>query len=307
MYGFYLAVYLRPQRSLEDIPYHFKIDRPCHCKMVWYVLLRSLRPELDGQMSFKFMVPRLPTIITRTLATFDFLQEKMCQIKLTQDGFEEFVKKWKDYHNNLVKILGLLLGFYVSTMMGRWWKQITNLPRIEDLAMALNGLIQPGIKGAQAALEFKKRLLRHALLSYTLMMITISPPMRKMYGTGDKIVRKGLATWDDGAINRLRKDQGSNFGWMDKWWLPINWCCQLVQEESGSDLLHVPRDGKEILRRLIHFKETCFEVAEYTHNPLPASQAVYFVCWTFLILGAFAYQPCNGGESSSWWLLEVFH
>jgi hypothetical protein len=36
--------------------------------MVWYVLLRSLRPELDGQMSFKFMGPRLPTIITRTLS-----------------------------------------------------------------------------------------------------------------------------------------------------------------------------------------------------------------------------------------------
>jgi hypothetical protein len=36
-------------------------------KMVWYVLLRSLRPELDGQMSLKFMQSRLPTIITRTL------------------------------------------------------------------------------------------------------------------------------------------------------------------------------------------------------------------------------------------------
>jgi hypothetical protein len=31
------------------------------------VLLRSLRPELDGQMSFNFMESSLPTIITRTL------------------------------------------------------------------------------------------------------------------------------------------------------------------------------------------------------------------------------------------------
>jgi hypothetical protein len=29
-------------------------------KIVRYVLLRSLRPELDGQMSFKFMGSRLP-------------------------------------------------------------------------------------------------------------------------------------------------------------------------------------------------------------------------------------------------------
>jgi hypothetical protein len=232
----------------------------------------------------------------------------MCRAKFSQYGFGKLVKTWKDFHKNLVKVLGLLLGFYVATLMVRWWKQITHLPRIEELAMALNGIIQPGDKGTHAALEFKKRLLRHALLSYTLMMITISPSMRKMYGNGDKIVEKGIATWD-GAIKRLRKEQGSKLGWMDKWWLPINWCCHLVREESSGSKGHIPRESKEVLGRLIKFKDACAEVAEYTHNPLPAicSQAVYFVCWTFLILGACAHQPCNGGDTrSSWWILEVF-
>jgi hypothetical protein len=36
-------------------------------KMVKYVLLQSMRPELDGQMSCQIMESCLPTIITRTL------------------------------------------------------------------------------------------------------------------------------------------------------------------------------------------------------------------------------------------------
>jgi hypothetical protein len=47
--------------------YHtiLKLADHANFKMVWYVLLRSLRPELDSQMSFKFMESRLPTTITR--------------------------------------------------------------------------------------------------------------------------------------------------------------------------------------------------------------------------------------------------
>ncbi len=61
-----------------------------------------------------------------------------------QEGFKSAVKDWKDYHKSLVKILSLLLGFYVSTMMRRWWTQITHLPKIEDIAMTLNGLVISG-------------------------------------------------------------------------------------------------------------------------------------------------------------------
>jgi hypothetical protein len=219
----------------------------------------------------------------------------------------KFTTKWKGYHTSLVKVLGMFLGFYVKTMMARWWSQICHLPKIDTLCMTLNGLIHSGAKGEHSALEFKKRILRHCLLSYTLMMITISPSMRKMYGNGDRIVEKGIATWE-GAIGRLRKDQGSKLGWMDKWWLPINWCCHLIRDESGSDC-HVPKESKELIGKLIKFKHICEEVAEYTHNPLPAicAQAVYLVCWGFLILGAFAYQPCNGNITSSWWILEVIN
>jgi hypothetical protein len=38
-------VLLQPQRSQEDIPYHFKKGMVYQFKMVWYVLMQPLRPE----------------------------------------------------------------------------------------------------------------------------------------------------------------------------------------------------------------------------------------------------------------------
>jgi hypothetical protein len=50
-------VWLRPQRSKdlqEDIPYHFKRAWSANLKIVWYILLRPLKPEIDGRTSFSW-------------------------------------------------------------------------------------------------------------------------------------------------------------------------------------------------------------------------------------------------------------
>ena len=38
----------------------------------------------------------------------------------------------------------MLLGFYVSTMMNRWWSQLAKLPHLADVALSLNGITTPG-------------------------------------------------------------------------------------------------------------------------------------------------------------------
>jgi hypothetical protein len=59
---------LLPQRSQEDIPYNFFYKRAWsgNLKMVRYVLLQLLRPELDGQPSsanFSYLCTKLVTTI----------------------------------------------------------------------------------------------------------------------------------------------------------------------------------------------------------------------------------------------------
>ena len=62
----------------------------------------------------------------------------------TQEGFIERVHVLHEYEKATIKVIALLLGFYVSTMMSRWWGQIVKLPHLSDLGMELNGLTVPG-------------------------------------------------------------------------------------------------------------------------------------------------------------------
>ena len=162
-----------------------------------------------------------------------------------------------------------------------------------------------GSKGEKSALELKKRILRHCLFSYALVMASVSKAFEKLYPGSEEYVVKGLATYDF-DIHNLKNENGSDVGWMDKWWVPINWSCALIQKETDSEG-HAPKESKEIIAKLISFKSYLREVLEFHHNPLPAmmSQAVYLVCWGFLIFGAFAHQPCNGSYSGVWWIFEV--
>ena len=51
----------------------------------------------------------------------------------------------RSYERTTIKTLALLLGFYASTMMKRWWDQTSKLPKLKDVAMVLNAIFQPGI------------------------------------------------------------------------------------------------------------------------------------------------------------------
>ncbi len=63
---------------------------------------------------------------------------------ITKEGFKKSVVSWKESSKIMIKVLSLLLGFYISTMMKRWWSQVCNIPIISDLAIALNSSIYPG-------------------------------------------------------------------------------------------------------------------------------------------------------------------
>ena len=69
----------------------------------------------------------------------------MCVEFFTKEGFKETAAKIRDHERTIIKILALLLGFYASTLMRRWWGQVSKLPRLNDVAMVMNAIFQPGI------------------------------------------------------------------------------------------------------------------------------------------------------------------
>ena len=68
----------------------------------------------------------------------------MCVEFFTKEGFKKTAEKIRDHERTIIKILALLLGFYASTLMRRWWGQVSKLPRLNDVAMVMNAIFQPG-------------------------------------------------------------------------------------------------------------------------------------------------------------------
>ena len=65
---------------------------------------------------------------------------------------------WNGQNKVAIKVLTFFLGFYVGSMMNRWWKQISALPDIRDVAITLNSLFKPS---KQLKIEIKPLNILH--------------------------------------------------------------------------------------------------------------------------------------------------
>jgi len=230
-------------------------------------------------------------------------RSSFCNIYDKESGFCISTENWKSDHKNMVKVLGFLLGFYTATVMKRWWSQISHMPMITDVTMVLNGIVLPGEKGPYSAMKLKKKLLRYCLLSWTLLMSKISPILKAKYAKDadpNEVLAKGLITPEEVKI--LTRNDNTSMAWLDKWWIPMNWCMLLINKELHESG-HLPRQGKIVLYELKNYKKSLEEIMEYNHHPIPAicAQAVHVVCWFYLIIGAFSSQPwCSNDNDSVW-------
>ena len=245
-------------------------------------------------------------------------------VLFTKAKFKAEVTQLNGLHKMAAKVLTLLLGFYVATMMRRWWQQISALPDIKLLAMTLNGLVQFDKNEPDRDLKLKKSILRYCVLSYTLLMVEITKPSdmksdritrwfynwfsccKRTHDTKVPLVDSKYTTSQflyEKSLITSNEESGFDGQDMSKhWWVPINWACKLVQ--TNLDLM---KDAKEIIGQLNKFQHSLNSILEYHLNPLPAlcAQAVHIICWGFLIFGSYASQSCDGKHHPGWILLLV--
>ena len=96
-----------------------------------------------------------------------------------------------------------------------------------------------GEKGEESALQLKKTILRYCAFSYTLLMSSICPELKKIFSENETaIIEKGLATPSE--IEQIKMKQ-TYVSCLEKWWLPINWACCIAQK--ASYLLYLQGDS----------------------------------------------------------------
>ena len=87
---------------------------------------------------------------------------------------------------SITKLLTFFLGFYVSQIMGRWWKQITANPSMEGVCLTLNGIVfstteNAGERIIENEIKFKQKIARYCLLSWTMCFSNFSQNLKERF------------------------------------------------------------------------------------------------------------------------------
>jgi len=176
---------------------------------------------------------------------------------------------WDENARTLTSLITFLLGFYVTTIARRWWEQVSKLPDADNIVLILGGLVWTDSK-PEAALKFKKTIIRYALLSWTMCLSQISSPLRHKFLTDEKYIEKGLLTKEEAIALKIDPNDPDC---TSQWWIPISWAIAMVNktfnEKEKTDIL-IPKDHKDVVSVLIKFRENLNLIAEYTLRPLPA-------------------------------------
>ena len=249
---------------------------------------------------------------------------KKCEnVYFTQQKIKHEIKEVLQTHKMYTKVITFVLGFFVATMMKRWWSQISMLPDITQVAMKLNALVCPkNTDETEQAKEMKKTILRYCMLSYYLLMIEITNPktLKKTFiGRAYTCFRRDKKKLKDSTLKfdeveakglLLENEKhifDGNENDLDKyWWVPMNWACKKVQENLG-----MINYADEVVKSLTAYQHNLQSLLEYHLNPFPklSSQVSHLACWMYLLHSAYATQICDGNHHWIWLFISVisFH
>lgn len=82
----------------------------------------------------------------------------------------------------------LIIGFYVTLVVNRWWSQYTSIPLPDRLMCVLSG----GLQGTDERGRLLRRtMMRYASLSALLILRSVSTAVFKRFPTMDHVVEAG--------------------------------------------------------------------------------------------------------------------
>jgi len=183
-------------------------------------------------------------------------------------------QRWK-YHRQIFEALRLycnknlksvpltfMLGFYVSLIVTRWWKQYVLLPWPDSFGMLVTGLYNPGL-GDQGRL-MRRNIIRYITLSYCIALRTVSFRLKKRFPTIEHLVDVGIMREDELHIFRELDARIS----ANKWFLPLVWVAKMIGDgvEDGSIL---PPTAGALMKEVCRIRQNLQTVLSYDWLSVP--------------------------------------
>ena len=217
-------------------------------------------------------------------------------------------------YNTFTRILTFLIGFYVSFTISQWWTQITSIPTIDSISLALEGFTwcddnknedEILVKEGLSVTQFKQTILRYCILSWTMCFSFLSPPLMEKFRDQKDFIENHLLTPEEYMKLLTSMRCPSVDGWKVKWTIPIIWANEML---SKAQKLHPSKSGqmfsiielKEILKVLSEFQRSLHRVFHLNNNRVPdlIIQAIKVGLWWWLLVGVVSSQGLINKESN---------
>ncbi|XP_050452328.1 bestrophin-4-like [Cataglyphis hispanica] len=196
------------------------------------------------------------------------------------------------YCDTLIKLIPLsfVLGFYVSYVAQRWWKQYKAIPW-PDKVMHLVALYISG--NDEYSRMLRRALMRYLNLSLILVLRSISSAVKRRFPTLEHVVDSGFMT-----TLELELYQSVPSGEFNTYWIPCTWFVNLLKEARKTHRLPDAQGLKLIMEEFSEFRTKCGLLWSYdwVSIPLVYTQVVTLATYSFFAVALIGRQYIDGVE-----------
>nr|CDJ85513.1 Bestrophin domain containing protein [Haemonchus contortus] len=209
------------------------------------------------------------------LVGIDYLTDDSSDRKMYRRKFEALCRMFNEY-TRLIP-LTFLLGFYVSNVVSRWWRQFESLAWPEDLLTMVSMIIRENDEKSQ-----KRRfaIARYINLSSALVWRDISKKIRLRFPTVLSLVEAGLLTEKEYEVLQGIEEDCETVRWM----APLHWIQHLIVKEEKennppaafiNNFMTELRTYRQSLRKLFCYDWVCVPLV-YTQVTALATYSFFF-------------------------------
>ncbi|XP_035729405.1 bestrophin-4-like isoform X1 [Vespa mandarinia] len=217
---------------------------------------------------------------------------------LQKREFEKFVI-YCDTFINLIP-LSFVLGFYVSHVADRWWKQYNAIPW-PDKVMHLVALYVSG--DDEYGRMLRRGLMRYLNLSLILVLRSISSAVKRRFPTLDHVV-------DSGFMTSLELDLFQSVPSLEfnTYWIPCTWFINLLKEARRNHRLPDAQGLKIIMEEFNDFRSKCGLLWSYdwVSIPLVYTQVVTLATYSFFAVALVGRQYIEGNQKQFQLKVDIY-
>lgn len=171
--------------------------------------------------------------------------------------------------------LEILLGFYVSHVVVRWWSQVENVPKPDDVMTLVNAFV-PGFEKES---KLKRHVIaRYLILAETLALRLISKRIRSRFPTMQQILESGLMTQEEFELYKNVACENVH------WQLPLQW---IVNGALKTNSERIAKSGlNAIVKEVKNFRNSLQKLFIYDWICIPL---IYTQVVSYVVYGYFAF------------------